>query len=201
MRKEIENKLAKWREERGLSVEEQRKNFNVNFTEELAEFFKAQRDGNEYEMIDALCDMIVVAINAGHTFGYQDDEFYNDESTEFRLTSPFIYEDSLHLIALEIRQMGYDPYKCLLETIKELNSRQGEWNEKEGKWKKDVGCYSVEDGIKRLSKFKNVRIDTEVYPETEDTYTFVYWDYEYDESVYVTMKKWYKADYSKCKNV
>lgn len=185
----IKGLLEEWRAVRNLSVEDQKKNFNVNYTKELLEYFEAQRANNEYEMIDALCDMIVIAINAGHTLGMEDEEFYNDESTEFKITSPFIYEDNLHLIALEIKQMGYNPYLCLIETIKELHSRQGEWNEKKGKWCKYVGAYTKEEAIEK-SKVENV---VAVYESADD------WLIEGAEQR-VEICKWYKADYSQCKN-
>ena len=45
----IQGLLEEWRAVRNISVEDQKKNFKVNYTKELIEFFEAERDNNEYE--------------------------------------------------------------------------------------------------------------------------------------------------------
>lgn len=191
----IHGLLEEWRAVRNISVEDQKKNFKVNYTNELIEFFEAERDNNEYEMIDAICDMMVVAINAGHTLGYEDGEFVNDETTEFNLTYPYIYDDCMHLLCLALIKRGYNPYECLLETIKELNSRSGEWSEKEGKWVKSLGAYTIEEAIEKLDV-----VDGYIDNMCEDS---DYWRftiiYDIMGQGIVPVKKWYKSDYSKCK--
>lgn len=181
--------LTDWRDERKLSVENQKKYFKVNYTKELIEFFEAERDNNEYEMIDAICDMMVVAINAGHTLGYEDGEFVNDETTEFNLTYPYIYDDCMHLLCLELTKRGYNPYQCLLETIQELNSRSGFWVESVGKWVKDMGAYTEKEAKDLVGWDSRVAI----HHQDEN-----YWYVSHGKLV-DKIKKWYKADYSKCK--
>lgn len=186
---EIQSMLTDWRNARHLSVESQNKNFKVNYTKELIEFFEAERDNNEYEMIDAICDMIVVATNAGHTIGYEEGEFVNDETTEFNLTYPYIYDDCMHLLCLELIKRGYNPYECLLETIKELNSRSGFWVESVGKWVKDMGAYTEKEAKDLVCWDSSVAI-----PHQDENYWYVKHGKLVDK-----IKKWYKADYSKCK--
>lgn len=134
---EIQSLLTDWRNARHLSVESQKKNFKVNYTKELIEFFEAERDGNEYEMIDALCDMLVVAINAGIKMN-NSLMYYDGPAMDGDLVGVFAVIPTIDLLIAHIYNRGYDPYKCLLETIKELNSRSGSWSDKEGKWVKDT---------------------------------------------------------------
>lgn len=188
---DIEARLQKWREARGLSVEDQKKNFKVNYAKELIEYFEAERDGDEYGMIDALCDMCIVAINAG--YGILEPtklSKYNSDSDLVCVFAPGMYGDIDFLLA-NLYNRGYDPYKCLLETIKELESRSGAWNEKEGKWCKDIGAYT-------LNELNRDLVDN-IYGEDHE-----YWYFtprlgkELGREV-GKVKKWYKADYSKCK--
>lgn len=183
---DLKERLSNWRDERGLSVEDQQKNFKVNYTKELVEFFEAERDGNEYEMVDALCDMLVVAINAGvikHT-------------DTFKISNNFLsfgLEHSVNNIFCTFDLMGYDPYLCLLETIKELESRTGSWSEKEGKWIKDKGAYNTSELNKDLIK--------NICGEDND---YWYFTPKLGKELGIEIgkiKKWYKADYEKCKVV
>jgi len=68
--------------------------------EELQEFMWGGANNDETEMVDALCDIIVVATGALH-------------------------------------KLGYDPTKALGETVKEINSREGDFNKSTGKWEKN----------------------------------------------------------------
>lgn len=193
---DIKSRLKKWREDRGLSVEGQRENFEVNYTEELLEFFKAERDNNKREMIDALCDMVIVAINSGKTLG---DWHYSIKNETFDISFlTYVLNDNAdcELILYALKHFGYDPYLCLLETIKELETRTGSWNEKEGKWCKHKGAYILEEAKKEVYKLGYDAVDLDV--EDEKYWWFNCWDDAGSyESIYI--KKWYKADYSKCK--
>lgn len=62
---DVENKLAKWREERGLSAEIQKENLEVDFMKEYVICLEAARNDNDYEMVKRICNMIIVAINSG----------------------------------------------------------------------------------------------------------------------------------------
>lgn len=191
---DIEARLQKWREARGLSVEDQKANFEVNYTEELLEFFKAQRDGNEHAIIDSLCDMCIVAINAGHDY----ESFVSVSSRSMgSLALNALAFDDIDLTISAIYLLGYDPYKCLIETLEELESRSGAWNEKEGKWIKDEGAYTAEEAIEKLEK-----VFSEAKKTGEDNKWFYFTCFEGLRYVKISrkkIKKWYKADYSKCR--
>lgn len=63
------DEIVKWNEERQLV------NFDATaehtmLYDELAEFYTAYAEENEHEMVDALCDIIVVAAGALHKLGY-----------------------------------------------------------------------------------------------------------------------------------
>lgn len=172
----------------------QSRNFKVNYTKELLEFFEAERDGNEHEMIDALCDMVVVAINAGHTAHH----LFSERLAEFDPMGYLVLYPLFELnnVFVAIKKRGYDPYKCLLETIKELESRTGAWNEAEGKWCKDVGAYTFEEADRIVSNY-DTENERELY---EDNTEFWRWQLHIKgEYCSFKVKKWYKADYEKCK--
>lgn len=170
----------------------QKRFFEVNYTKELTEFFEARRDNNEYEMIDALCDMVIVAMNAGATLGDErSDGFYNNLTNPIKYSQPYVLG-----LLYEIRQKGYDPYLCLLETIKELRTRTGSWNEKECKWIKDVGAYTFEEADKIASNY-DTENERELY---EDNTEFWRWQLHIKgEYCSFKIKKWYKANYDECK--
>lgn len=185
----------------------QKRNFGVNYTKEILEFQKALRGNDEYEMIDALCDMIVSMCNAGFGFNAGDYAFFVNEGfhkEKSNLEEEFdIFHTHIEDIALHIRKKDYDPYKCLLETIKELESRTGAWNEAEGKWCKDLGAYTLEEAIDDAHNKIGWSGIFELEKEDSD---FWYLGYPEDfgkenDRCYdlLKVKKWYKADYEKCK--
>lgn len=169
----------------------QKRNFEVNYTKELTEFFEARRDNNEYEMIDALCDMVIVAMNAGATLGDErSDGFYNNLTNPIKYSQPYVLG-----LLYEIRQKGYDPYLCLLETIKELMSRDGKWEEDQGKWCKFVGAYSLKEAQRIVREMTNAPIK---FVEEKERY----WGFKFDTDSqfdYTKIVKWYKANYDECK--
>lgn len=198
----IQGLLEEWRESRGLSVEVQKANFKVNYTKELIEFFEAERDGNECEMIDALCDMIVVAINAGYGLSTSWLVGMREVSNEVMLLSYDEIKVGVIHLCESLRYYDYDPYKCLLETIKELESRSGAWNEKEGKWVKDVGAYTHEEAkqkAKELCSRGEDEIKSINATITRENSFYVYILFNDGKFESKNIKKWYKADYSKCK--
>jgi len=90
--------IVEFNKERGLLV------FNNDtelalLEEELGELDFACGTQNENEMVDALCDIVVVAVGG-------------------------------------LFKLGYDPAAALLETTKEIRSRQGVLNTTTGKWEK-----------------------------------------------------------------
>jgi hypothetical protein len=74
--KSIFDKLEKWREDRNLnSVEFDLNVYTANILEEIAEYLRAKDD---YERVDALCDICVFSINAMSKFEYyhEDKDIY-----------------------------------------------------------------------------------------------------------------------------
>ncbi len=169
----LEQLLKNWREERHLAVESQRNGLMGNLCEELSEYYRAT---NNDEKIDALCDIYVfcanslkmsvdiiinimnnvVAINPFNTYIF---EMLHKLTYSFNYSDEFKINTTLYSImrsvAYKTNELGYDFYKCMQETIKEISSRTGHYDKNIHKFVKDKS----------------------------------------DEAV----KKWYKADYSKCK--
>lgn len=167
--------------------ESQGRHFELTYTKEMREFFEARLDSNEYEMVDALCDMIVVAMNAGGSLGKEFGSYSSLLPVQNSITSVLNNRGEIYKLCNAIRVFGYDPYKCLTETIKELKTRTGSWNEREGKWCKDKGAYSKDELNEELVK--------NICQEDDD-----YWYYKPKMGgVLGKVKKWYKADYTKCK--
>lgn len=176
----LEQLLKNWREERHLTVEMQNAGLIGNLCEEMAEYYRAT---NESEKIDALCDMYVFCMNSldGDLKDIIDDleiklfsELFNLKCCKLLLISDI--ENKLQKLKVEkiivktfnlalyilmknleneVREMGFNFYECMLETIKEISSRTGHYD-------------------KNIHKF--------VKNKSEEA-----------------IKKWYKADYSKCK--
>lgn len=199
----IHGLLEEWRAVRNISVEDQKKNFKVNYTKELIEFFEAERDNNEYEMIDAICDMMVVAINAGRGLSSPYITGVANISYEVALLAyDSDYDMGIIELCSTLRYYGYNPYQCLLETIKELNSRKGSWSEEEGKWIKNLGAYTYEDAAQKAIKLSGRKEDeikgVDVISSESSFYVLVFFSDGQNESYYID--KWYKADYKKCKN-
>ncbi|AKT91096.1 hypothetical protein CUREO_1252 [Campylobacter ureolyticus RIGS 9880] len=171
---QLEQLLKQWREERRLSIENQRDGLIGNLCEEMAEYYRATNDD---EKIDALCDMGVFAYNSLDTgvedlWGKLNDSLLNtrffplstlDEvsQVDYTIKRQAILDANTDIYRLikacekETSIMGYDFYKCMLETIKEISSRTGHYDENIHKFVKDKSREAV--------------------------------------------KKWYKADYDKCK--
>lgn len=62
--------------------------------EELQEFLTAYSEQNEYEMIDALCDVIVVATGAIHKLGYDPTEALSETVKEITSRQGNFNEDT-----------------------------------------------------------------------------------------------------------
>nr|DAN48848.1 MAG TPA: nucleoside triphosphate pyrophosphohydrolase [Caudoviricetes sp.] len=150
---EIYEKLNEWRAERHLSLENQRVGYYSNILEELGELSEAMRANDSNDYIDALCDIVVFAVNALEEYKYS--------PTVMNITRNTSRETLLRLLLHEIGkygrnwesrcvcniynicsllaiQEGYSIYPSMLETIKEINSRTGSYDPSIGKWIKDM---------------------------------------------------------------
>ncbi|EPE0650346.1 hypothetical protein ACSFW4_001739 [Campylobacter jejuni] len=149
----IKERLTDWRNERGLTYENQQSGFLGNVYEELSEYFRAK---NDLEKIDALCDIAVLIINSFEFLQYVSFAKINKKSIfeiMEHLNSYFIeyrdkikyyneYKEFEYLMIIEIEYLvnilGFDFYKCMLQTIKEIESRKGYYDENLNKFIKDT---------------------------------------------------------------
>lgn len=196
----IKERLAKWREERKLTYENQREGFLGNSYEEVSEYFRAN---NDLERVDALCDIAIFSFNA-FDLDYTEMKnirYYEPESTSISditydlslITSSFMnynFKSSNNIYRLIFdckylsKDLGYSFYGCMIETIKEIESRTGHYDNKKKKFIKDKGAYTS----KQASGYFFISY---LYKEDKD-----YW-YFLTFTGRKKIKKWYKADYSK----
>lgn len=170
----LQELLKQWREERHITLQNKRDGLIDNLHKKANEHYKAI---NESKKIYALCDTSIFAYNSlsddienfwkkYNNFLYN--EFFSSSVIDAvrvvgicvlnEYAESKINEQLYKLIKTcekKAIEMGYDFYKCMLETIKEISSRTGHYDENIHKFVKD----NSEEAI----------------------------------------KKWHKADYSKCK--
>lgn len=188
--KDIRNKLKEWCNERKLNVNDQQKNLLGNILEECTEYARAK---NEYEKIDAICDMIVFYLNSvkGDVYILQDNVAYEDVDFIQRILTLLSVNTEctniLNQCVTKLEKMDYDVYKCMCETIKEISSRKGEWNNDLGKFVKYIGVYSVDE---LYNAYEN---DDYKLVELEDSYEI---EVNGEKKKYI---KWYQADYKSCR--
>ncbi|WP_342251705.1 hypothetical protein [Campylobacter jejuni] len=162
---EIKERLTQWRNERHLTYENQQAGFLGNVFEEISEYFRAK---NDLEKIDALCDIAVFCFNVNDVkfSNYEcymksdkvDCEFFDIVS---KINSIIIYKANFKespvkvfldtLIALlhkKCKNLGFDFYKCMLETIKEIESREQDPEQKK-EWE-----YKIKNKIEIKDKWR-----------------------------------------------
>ena len=155
--KDISDRLEIWRKERGLDVS-QGFEFDLNtqcsflFEEIGVEYLRAKNNINK---IDALCDVSIYAINGLSLLDKGIDFLleYLDEEFEFKISFINILQDATDSLKTHsnplgyfrniamyskiiIENMGYDYFKCMDETLKEVESGKGAFNPESGKWEK-----------------------------------------------------------------
>ncbi|HEB8062442.1 TPA: hypothetical protein RZJ77_001713, partial [Campylobacter coli] len=167
---EIKERLAKWRKERHLTYENQREEFLGNVFEKVSKYFRAKDD---LERIDALCNIAVFYTNSfsfKHKIIPLDSDFLPED-----LFSHLIYELSISciekgnklnlkfieknlgygfliLIEMILKDLGFNFYKCMLETLKEIESRTGYYDEGLNKFTKDKGVYNTKEAYDKFLK-------------------------------------------------
>lgn len=211
--KSILFRLATWKAERHLTLEGQVKGLLPNLLEELTELNRAQ---SVEEEIDALCDMVVFVLNAlPHTElvngskiddldldGRNIPHLVLDGSRPFpdplklpRMILTALEQNSepfyINLVEVLLRQIdakGYDPYLCMCETLKEIESRLGRWDDCLHKFIKSEGYYTREE-VKQAYSFDTIKEYSdrfEIFQSLDDTAPYV-------------VVKWYKAQYENCR--
>ncbi|HED5364299.1 TPA: hypothetical protein R5B02_001600 [Campylobacter jejuni] len=202
---EIKERLSKWREERHLTYENQMEGFLGNVFEEVSEYFRAKDD---LERVDALCDIAVLMINSFEFLEYVSFDLIEKKVDIFQIIEHFTgyfieyrdkieyyneYKEFEYLMIVEIEclvnSFGFDFYKCMIETIKEIESRTGYYDDDLNKFIKDEGAYNKEDLLEKYPISK--------YSISEDNTHFIIFDKKGHTEAFI--KKWYKADYESCR--
>ncbi len=144
------SELKKFREERGLQSSPG--NLPANIIEETQELLVAIGNNDTHEIIDALCDHVVFIINGLEAMGH--DAKSHVKISKWRDFTPSMASslillrmseyvrhksiDSLSSVAgiclATIEKLGYYSELCMLETCREINSREGAYNPDVGKW-------------------------------------------------------------------
>lgn len=171
---------------------------------------------SEYDKVKSLCCIVVDyntfdiengdSIYCGYNFDIMDviyeiqyffeyNKFINDITfTNYvRCKSIRLNKLSISAIAL-IDKLNFDWYKCIIETIKEMESHAVYYDEILNKLIKFKGAYDVEDAYYKFLK-ENLSDDFYVL---EDNEQFVIFDKENDFAL-DKFKKLYKADYESCR--
>ena len=173
--KQIYKGLKAWRAERGITAESQRQGYIRNVMEELGElaaglrdyaswskcdlrFCQIHKEMAERVIVDAICDIAVLTINAGADINCNEKlESINTTTQTTRCNSSlsfllsecgnFVYygkfssyvcfNQILLSCAKLCEQYGFNFEIAMLETIKEISSRTGAYDENAKKWVKD----------------------------------------------------------------
>ena len=170
---EIYAKLEAWRAERKITAQSQKDGYIINIMEEFGELSAALRDYErfskpsypypknkkyaEHGIIDALCDIAVLTINAGADIPspvkrtemeWKKSSLNADyilkqmvencaEFSYFEWVEEKCFNIILVNCAYLCEHYGYNFEIAMLETIKEISSRTGAYDEKAKKWIKD----------------------------------------------------------------
>ena len=159
---EIYAQLEVWRDERKITAESQRQGYIRNVMEELGELAAGLRDYDSWSkcdlrfcqihkemaervIVDAICDISVLTINAGADIR---DEYkplsidttntFSDLNCLLLYISTFDFKKILLNCAGVCEKYGFNFEIAMLETIKEISSRTGSYNEATKKWEKDM---------------------------------------------------------------
>ena len=159
---EIYAQLEVWRDERKITAESQRQGYIRNVMEELGElaaglrnydswskcdlrFCQIHKEMAERVIVDAICDISVLTINAGADIR---DEYkplsidttntFSDLNCLLLYISTFDFKKILLNCAGVCEKYGFNFEIAMLETIKEISSRTGSYNEATKKWEKDM---------------------------------------------------------------
>ena len=193
--KQIYKGLKAWRAERGITAESQRQGYIRNVMEELGElaaglrdyaswskcdlrFCQIHKEMAERVIVDAICDIAVLTINAGEhipcELKHTEMEFKKSslnadyilkqlvekcaEFSYFEWVEPLTFNIILINCAYLCEHYGYNFELAMLETIKEISSRTGSYDEKAKKWVKDTSLeakakwYQADYELARIKK-------------------------------------------------
>lgn len=214
----IREKLTGWKYSKDLIYENQREGFFSNAFGELRKYFKAK---NDLEKVNALCYIVVYCFNdfdiAYQTLSLESDGFDTSKITisdivcdlsatvvDFNRSDipdyTFIHKlvaDCFNLL----NNLDFNFYKCMLETIKDVESHAWYYDESLNKFVEKIGAYSEREAFDlAINDFKLTNIPNKyfLYKETKD-----YWCVKIEDNngdyEYYSIRKWYKADYESCR--
>lgn len=193
---QIYKELQAWREERKITAESQRQGYLRNVMEELGELAGGLRNYNSWSkccdlrfcqihkemaervIVDAICDIAVLTINAGVDIPCEvkrteielkksslDADYILKQMVEkcarfsyFEWGEASAFNIILINCAYLCEHYGYNFEIAMLETIKEISSRTGSYDEKAKKWIKDTSdeamakWYSANYELARIKK-------------------------------------------------
>lgn len=180
---ELQELLKQWRDERHLSIESQRDGLMGNLCEEMAEYYRAV---DESEKIDALCDMYVFCMNSlGRDLKVAREDF---EDANKKILAMYCALPSLKFYLLdniELKLMELKKNEIIVDSLNLFLYafiRNVEYEIQSMKY----DLYKC-----MLETIKEISSRTGYY--NEDMHKFV------KDKSREAVKKWYKADYSKCK--
>ena len=159
--KELHKQINEWKEQRGLTTQMQREGLIKNLKEEIIELIEAE---NPDEEIDALCDIFVFCVGAlkltliqkKYLNGYSEfKNSYSDIVTQYKKLKQKVNDKNILPLIFTcintIEDLGFDYFKCMQETIKEISSRTGKYDDKAKKWIKDTS----DEAKAKIKKRKN----------------------------------------------
>ncbi|EPP0457183.1 hypothetical protein ACULS8_000963 [Campylobacter coli] len=211
---EIKERLADWRSERGLTYENQREEFLGNVFEKVSEYFRAKDD---LERVDALCDIVIFCFNS-FNLDYKTLEKQNDyDVTKISIveitddltytTAKFMRKDfkdfnNIYRLVFNCehlcKNLGFDFYKCMLEKIKEIESRTGFYDERLKKFVDTICAFSKDEALSNVSKDFGFLGNSIIYKLTQEDKNFWFItckEIETNLQIDYKVKKIYKADY------
>lgn len=211
---EIKEKLTQWRQERHLTYENQREEFLGNVFEKVSEYFRAK---NDLERVDALCDIVIFCFNS-FNLDYKTLEKQNDyDVTKISIveitddltytTAKFMRKDfkdfnNIYRLVFNCehlcKNLGFDFYKCMLEKIKEIESRTGFYDERLKKFVDKICAFSKDEALSNVSKDFGFLGNSIIYKLTQEDKNFWFItckEIETNLQIDYKVKKIYKADY------
>ncbi|EDO7323296.1 hypothetical protein GJ261_05015 [Campylobacter coli] len=215
---EIKERLTQWRQERHLTYENQQAEFLGNVFEKVSEYFRAKDD---LERVKALCDIAVFCFNVNDVKFSNYECYMKSDKVDFeifdiasQINSIAIYKanfeiDSVKvildtLIALLHKKceiLKFDFYKCMLEKIKEIESRTGFYDERLNRFVEKIGAYYEREAFDlAINDFKLTNVPNKYFLDKEgsDFWCIRIEDNNGDYEDYY-IRKWYKADYESCR--
>ncbi|KQH54871.1 hypothetical protein [Campylobacter coli] len=208
---EIKERLAKWREERHLTYENQQTGFLGNVFEEVSEYFRAK---NDLEKIDALCDIAIFCFNSFDLEFKEMGKIYDFDATKISIVDitndltyttakfmrkDFKYFNNIYRLVFNCKHLcknlGFNFYQCMLQTIKEIESRTGFYDDELNKFIKDEGYYDITHLKNEIKLPKTYEIINMI----EEKDLFLVKIKTPNTILTNKFKKWYKADYESCR--